>query len=57
MHITYDTKGICAVKIDFDIEEGKVYNLKFHNVCDVNHKGLYASGRSSKKIERGYLRS
>ena len=40
MHITYDTKGICAVKIGFDIEEGKVYNLKFHNGCDGNHKGL-----------------
>ena len=55
-HITYDTKGICAVKIDFDIEEGKVYNLKFHNGCDGNHKRIgkfgrgYASRRSSKRL-------
>ena len=40
MHITYDTKGICAAKIDFDVEEGKVYNLKFNSGCDGNHKGL-----------------
>ena len=40
MHISYDTKGICAAKIDFDLEEGKVYNLKFNSGCDGNHKGL-----------------
>ncbi len=40
MHMSYQPKGICAAKIDFDVEEGKVYNVKFSNGCDGNHKGL-----------------
>ena len=41
MHISYDTKGICAAKIDFDLEEGKVYNLKFNSgwVYSYTHYG------------------
>lgn len=40
MHISYDTKGICAVKIDFDVENGVVRNLSFKGGCEGNHKGL-----------------
>lgn len=41
MHINYQTKGICAVKIEFDVEEdGKVKNVLFRGGCDGNHKGL-----------------
>ena len=42
MHITYQPKGICAVKIDFDIEDGVVKNVAFVGGCDGNHKGLAA---------------
>ncbi len=41
MHISHQTKGICAVKIDFDVDEnGKVKNVLFKGGCDGNHKGL-----------------
>lgn len=41
MHISYDTKGTCAVKIDFDMgEDGVVRNVSFKGGCDGSHKGL-----------------
>ena len=42
MHITYNTKGICAAKVEFDIEDGVVKNISFLGGCDGNHKGLAA---------------
>lgn len=38
----YTPKGICAVDIDFEVEGGKVKNVKFTGGCDGNHKGLNA---------------
>lgn len=38
----YTPKGICAVAIDFEVEEGKVKDVKFTGGCDGNHKGLNA---------------
>ncbi|MCR5116828.1 MAG: TIGR03905 family TSCPD domain-containing protein [Lachnospiraceae bacterium] len=38
----YTPKGICAVDIDFEVEDGKVKNVKFTGGCDGNHKGLNA---------------
>ena len=29
MHITYEPKGICARKVEFDIEDGVVKNISF----------------------------
>ena len=40
MHVKYDTKGICAVRVEFDIEDGVVKNISFLGGCDGNHKGL-----------------
>lgn len=40
MHIKYDAKGICAVKIEFDIEDNRVKHLSFLGGCDGNHKGI-----------------
>lgn len=40
MKYTYDAKGICAVKIQFDVENNKVYNVSFQGGCDGNHKGI-----------------
>ncbi len=42
MHITYATKGICASKVEFDVEEGVIKNIAFVGGCDGNHKGLAA---------------
>ena len=38
----YTPKGICAVDIDFEVEDGKIKNVKFTGGCDGNHKGLNA---------------
>ncbi len=42
MHITYNTKGICASKVEFDVEDGVIKNIAFVGGCDGNHKGLAA---------------
>lgn len=42
MHITYNTKGICAARVECDIEDGVVKNIVFLGGCDGNHKGLAA---------------
>ena len=40
--MTYKTKGTCSQAIDFDIKDGKVYNVKFLGGCDGNLKGIGA---------------
>ena len=42
MHYTYKTKGTCSVQIDFDINEDKVYNVKFLGGCNGNLQGISA---------------
>ena len=42
MHVKYNTKGTCAVRIEFDVEDGVVKNVAFLGGCDGNHKGLAA---------------
>ena len=42
MHVKYDTKGICAARVEFDVEDGVVKNISFLGGCDGNHKGLAA---------------
>ena len=40
-HITSGTQGVCAVKIDFDIdEEGKLHNVAFTGGCNGNLKAI-----------------
>ena len=29
-HIVYKTEGVCASKIEFDLEDGRVYHVQFH---------------------------
>ena len=38
----YTPKGICAVDINFEVEDNKVKNVVFTGGCDGNHKGLNA---------------
>lgn len=39
-HYSYSTQGTCSKKIDFDIENNKVYNLSFLGGCPGNTLGL-----------------
>lgn len=41
-HYTYKTKGTCSTQIDYDIEDNKIYNLKYTNGCNGNLKGIGA---------------
>lgn len=40
MHYHYKTSGTCSQYIDFDIEDGKLYNVTFHGGCDGNLQGI-----------------
>ncbi len=42
MHKTYKTQGTCSVQIDFDVEDNKIYNLKYTGGCNGNLKGIAA---------------
>ncbi len=40
-HYTYQPKGVCAMQIEYDIdEEGKIHNLKFKGGCNGNLKAI-----------------
>ena len=39
MH-TYKPSGICATQIDFDVRDGKVYDVVFTKGCPGTHLGL-----------------
>ena len=51
MH-SYTPSGICATQIDFDIRDGKVYDISFTNGCPGNHLGLasLAEGMPVKEV-------
>lgn len=53
MHKTYKTSGTCSKQIDFDIENGKVYNVTFLGGCNGNLKGISAliEGQDIKIVE------
>ena len=42
MSYSYKTKGVCSREITFDIEDGKVKNVKFLVGCMGNTQGLSA---------------
>lgn len=42
MAYSYTTKGTCSKQIDFDIENGKVKNVKYTGGCNGNLKGIGA---------------
>ncbi len=37
---TYIPQGVCARKIEFEIEDGKLHNVKFTGGCDGNTKAI-----------------
>lgn len=40
MKYTYTTSGVCAVKIDFDLEYNIVKNINFYGGCNGNLKAI-----------------
>lgn len=42
MKLSYKTNGVCSRIITADIEDGKVYNLRFEGGCNGNTKGISA---------------
>lgn len=38
--MTYKTQGVCSQKIDFDIKDGKVMNVRFYGGCNGNTQGV-----------------
>ena len=51
-HITFSPRGVCAMKIDFDVDAGKLYNVKFTGGCNGNLKaiGKLVEGKDAKEI-------
>jgi len=51
-HVKFSPRGVCAIQIDFDIEDGKIYNLKYVGGCNGNLKaiGKLVEGRDAKEV-------
>jgi len=39
-HYRYQTNGTCSKMIDFDVQDGKVYNVQFLGGCNGNLQGI-----------------
>ena len=52
MEHTYRTKGVCATRIDFDLNDDVVSNIKFHGGCNGNLKAIatLVDGMTVKEI-------
>lgn len=36
----FTPKGVCSNKIEFDVKDGKVTNVRFHGGCNGNLQGI-----------------
>ena len=54
MRYSYNTKGVCAMKIDFDLDGDVVRNIRFLGGCDGNLKAIskLCDGMTVDQIER-----
>ena len=50
--ISYNTQGVCATNISFEINEGKLYNLQFSGGCMGNLKAIskLVEGRFAREV-------
>ncbi len=57
MHYTYSPKGVCAMQIDFEINEGIISDVKFTGGCNGNLKAIskLVDGMSAEKISEVLL--
>ena len=51
-HYTYRPSGVCARQLDFDLEDGKVHNLRFVSGCNGNLKAI---GKLCEGQDRDHL--
>ncbi len=52
-HVTFSPKGVCSVKIDFDIDdENKLHNVQFERGCNGNLRaiGRLVEGKEASEI-------
>ncbi len=51
-HVTYKTKGVCSVQIDFDLRDGRIYNVKYTGGCRGNTQGVarLAEGMEAEEV-------
>lgn len=51
-HVSFNPKGVCSIKIDFDVEDGKLYNVQFLGGCNGNLKaiGRLVEGKDAKEV-------
>ena len=51
-HVSFSPKGVCAMQIDFDIEDGKLHNVRFIGGCNGNLKaiGRLGEGKDAKEV-------
>ncbi len=54
MHVTSKTKDVCSTLIDFDLIDGKVYNVVFKGGCNGNLKaiGKLVEGMDREQVVR-----
>lgn len=54
MHYTYNTKGVCARSIDFDIDGDIITNVQFTGGCNGNLKAIskLTDGMTVDNIEK-----
>lgn len=52
MVYSYTPKGVCARRIDVDIEDGIIRDVSFTGGCDGNHKGItkLCIGRTAEEV-------
>ncbi|MBQ2904613.1 MAG: TIGR03905 family TSCPD domain-containing protein [Clostridia bacterium] len=51
MEYTYRTKGTCSRSIRFEVEDGRVKNVRFEGGCNGNLKGIAALVEGMKPEE------
>lgn len=51
-HVRFSPSGVCAVQIEFDVEDGKLYNVKFLGGCNGNLKAIarLVEGKDAKEV-------
>ena len=54
MNYNYKTSGTCASKINFDINDGKIYNIEFTGGCNGNLKAIakLCEGRDASEVAK-----
>lgn len=52
MKYEYRTQGVCSMKIDFELDNGKVHNVAYLGGCDGNLKAIakLVEGREAQEV-------